>query len=45
MGALRKTEDLEDMATYLKLKAIVDDYESRGADLDLDIVNTMNKFI
>jgi radical SAM superfamily enzyme YgiQ (UPF0313 family) len=45
MGAFRTTEDLADKETYLKLKVIVDDYESRGADLDRDIVETMNKFI
>jgi radical SAM superfamily enzyme YgiQ (UPF0313 family) len=45
LGAFRKTGDLSQKETYLKLKAIVDDYESKGANLDDDIVKTMNNFI
>jgi len=45
MGVLRETDDLADGETYLKLKTIVNDYASRGVDLDEDIVETMNKFI
>lgn len=45
LGAYRKTEDLDDQETYLRLKAVVDDYESKGRNLDEDIVKTMNKFI
>jgi len=45
MGAFRRTDDLDDKETYLKLKAIVDDYESNGRNLDEDIIETMNKFI
>lgn len=45
LGAFHKTDDLAQKEIYAKLKTIVDDYESRGADLDEDIVKTMNNFI
>jgi radical SAM superfamily enzyme YgiQ (UPF0313 family) len=45
LGVFRRTDDLADREIYWKLKAIVDDYESRGANLDGDIYKTMNNFI
>lgn len=45
MGVFRSVDDMSDKETYMKLKAIVDDYESRGKNLDEDIIKTMNNFI
>ena len=45
LGAFRTTDDLKEKMTYFKVKEIVDDYESRGANLDEDIIRTMNNFI
>ena len=44
-GAFRKLDDLANKEVYLKLKSIVDSYAASGANLDEDIIKTMNNFI
>ena len=44
-GAFRKLDDLSDTGNYLKLKSVVEDYASRGKNMDEDIINIMNNFI
>ncbi len=44
-GALRRLDDLDDKETYLRLKAVVDNYAAEGGNLEEDMVKIMNNYI
>ncbi len=44
-GAIRKLDELDDKETFLRLKAVVDNYAAEGGNLEEDMVKIMNNFI
>jgi hypothetical protein len=44
-GAIRILDDLDDKETFLRLKAVVDNYAAEGGNLEEDMVKIMNNFI
>lgn len=44
-GAVRKLDDLDDKETFLRLKAVVDNYAAEGGNLEEDMVKIMNNYI
>jgi radical SAM superfamily enzyme YgiQ (UPF0313 family) len=44
-GALRRLDDLADKETFLRLKAVVDNYAAEGGNLEEDMVKIMNNYI
>ncbi len=44
-GTLRRLDDLDDKETYLRLKAVVDNYAAEGGNLEEDMVKIMNNYI
>jgi len=44
-GAFGKLDDLAEKETYLRLKAVIDQYAAAGGNLEEDIIKTMNNYI
>jgi len=44
-GALRRLDDLVDKETFLRLKAVVDNYTAEGGNLEEDMDKIMNNYI
>ncbi|MGD0021776.1 MAG: radical SAM protein [Smithellaceae bacterium] len=44
-GAIRILDDLDDKETFLRLKAVVDNYATEGGNLEEDMVKIMNNYI
>ncbi len=44
-GALRRLDDLADKETFLRLKAVVDNYTAEGGNLEEEMVKIMNNYI
>jgi radical SAM superfamily enzyme YgiQ (UPF0313 family) len=44
-GTLRRLDDLDDKETFLRLKAVLDNYAAEGGNLEEDMVKIMNNYI